>query len=84
MSLTREQPPEDTPEELRKYLNRRFDSIADAFSQPIQYPVRKEMPPKPQIGAVHYFGDPATHNYDAAILTEGFWGYASSGWVKFH
>lgn len=82
MSIPREQPPEELSERVKAYLNRRFDSIADALEQPSGYPIRKEMPYKPQVGVIHYFGNPATHNYDAAILTEGFWGLTSTAWVK--
>jgi hypothetical protein len=82
MSFTPEQAPENTEESLREYLNRMFTNIGITFSQPSKFPKRKEMPYKPQIGDIHYFGDPADHNYDAAITAEGFWGMTSDGWVK--
>lgn len=80
MSLIQEHPPESLDEEVRDYLQRRFNDIAAALSRPSKFPERKEMPYKPQIGDVHYFGDPATHNYDAAITEEGFWGLTATGW----
>ena len=82
MSLSYEQPPIGTPDELAEYLNRMFRSIDVAVDQPSKFPERKEMPYKPQVGDIHYFGNPATHNYDAAITSEGFWGLKSTGWAK--
>lgn len=81
MSLSQEQPPSDVDEVLKDFLSRKFISIGNELNQPSKFPIRKEMPYKAQIGDVHYFGNPATHNYDAAITVEGFWGLKSSGWV---
>jgi hypothetical protein len=82
MSFTPEQAPENTEESLREYLNRMFTNIGITFSQPSKFPKRKEMPYKPQIGDVHYFGDPADHDYNATITSEGFWGLTNLGWIK--
>ena len=82
MNLSGEAVPDSVEEELREYLNRKFIEIENAFQAPSKFPERKEMPYKPQIGDVHYFGNPATHNYDAAITAEGFWGLKSTGWVQ--
>lgn len=82
MSLGQEQPPEKIEEDLKEFLGRRFIDISNQLNQPSKFPERKEMPYKPQTGDVHYFGDPATHSYDAVISSEGFWGLESTGWVK--
>jgi hypothetical protein len=79
--ISNEQPPENTEETLREFLKRRFIDIAIALSQDPKFTERKEMPYKPQTGAVHYFGDPLDHGYDPAITQEGFWGLRSDGWV---
>ena len=80
-AISQEQPPEDTEEDLREYLARRFIDVGVALTQDARFEPRKEMPYKPQTGAMHYFNDPANHNYDAAITSEGFWGLKSTGWV---
>lgn len=82
MSLGQEQPPTSVDDELSEYLVRRFLEIGIALESPSKFPVRKLMPYKPQIGDVHYFGDPGTHNYDAAITSEGFWGLTGTGWIS--
>ena len=82
MSITQEQPPINVERELREFLVRRFIEIGNEFNRPGKFPERKEMPYKSQIGDVHYFGNPATHAYDAAITAEGFWGLKSTGWVQ--
>ena len=81
MSISNEQPPVETDERLREYLARRFIDIGVALDDDPKFTERKEMPYKPQTGAMHYFGNPATHNYDIAITQEGFWGLRSNGWV---
>lgn len=81
MSLSQEQPPISVDEELSEFLNRRFVDVGNELVKPSKFPQRKEMPYKPQTGDVHYFGDPATHNYDASITAEGFWGLTSGGWL---
>lgn len=81
MSIGQEQPPLSTDEELSEYLNRRFIDIGSQFADSPKFPERKEMPYKPQIGDVHYFGNPSTHNYSVQITAEGFWGYTRLGWV---
>lgn len=79
--ISNEQPPQQIDVPLREYLARRFIDIGISLSQdPSCYP-RKEMPYKPQTGALHYFNDPLDHNYDPAITEEGFWGLRSDGWV---
>ena len=82
MSLSQEQPPISLDPELREYLTRRFIDIENEFRKPSKFPSRKEMPYKPQIGDIHYFGNPAIHNYDAAIASVGFWGLTSIGWIQ--
>lgn len=79
--LSQEQPPFSVDEDLRDFLIRRFVDIDTAFKQASKFPERKEMPYKPQTGDVHYFGNPANHNYDAAILNEGFWGLVNGTWI---
>jgi hypothetical protein len=80
MSLSHEQPPLSIDEDLREYLIRRFIDIDNLLDRAGKFPPRKEMPYKPQIGDVHYFGDPSTHNYDAVISMAGFWGLTAFGW----
>ena len=82
MALSQEQPPFDVDEGLREYLIRFRTDIDNELRKASKFPERVEQPPKPQKGDVHYFGDPVTHNYDAAILVEGFWGYNNTGWVQ--
>ena len=82
MSISQEQPPEEIDDNLKEYLKRRFVDIGTEFDKPGKFPPRKEMPYKPQIGDVHYFDDPADHNYDAEITSEGFWGLKSTGWAE--
>jgi len=82
MSLTQEVPPKNTDENLREYLVRRFLEIGTALDLPSKFPERREMPYKPRIGDIHYFGDIADHSYDAAITTEGFWGLTNLGWAQ--
>lgn len=82
LSISQEQPPESVDEELRSYLIRMFTDIDSTFRKPPKFTERTEQPPKPQKGDVHYFGDPANHNYDAAILVEGFWGFTEAGWEQ--
>ena len=82
MSIILEEPPENVDEDLRAYLIRMFTDVDNNFARPGKFPERKEMPYKPQIGDVHYFGDPSTHSYDAAITVQGFWGYTVFGWVQ--
>lgn len=84
MSLSQEQPPIKLDDELGDFLSRRFIEVGNELDKPSKFKERKEMPYKPQTGDVHYFGNPASHSYDAAITTEGFWGLTSTGWVKFH
>lgn len=82
MSLTQEQPPVSADDDLREFLSRRFIEVENELNKPSKFPERREMPYKPQVGDVHYFGNPADHSYDAIISTEGFWGLTSLGWIK--
>lgn len=75
MSLSQEEAPEGTPAELKEYLGRRFLDIATLLDQASKFPQRKQMPYKPQFGDEHYFGDPATHQYDPVINLRGWWGF---------
>lgn len=84
MSIGKEQSPFGTPKPLSEYLQRKFINVDVQLQQPSKFTERKEMPYKAQIGDIHYFGNPATHSYDAAITSEGFWGHTSTGWVKLH
>ena len=84
MALSQEQPPEDIDEDLREYLIRLRTDVDNELRKASKFPPRVESPYKPQVGDMHYFNDPANHNYNAAITSEGFWGYTSSGWVKLH
>ena len=81
MSISQEDVPGSVEEVLREFLQRRFIDIAVALDSPARYVERKEMPYKPQIGSIYYFGNPGTHNYDPAITSEGWWGLKSTGWV---
>jgi hypothetical protein len=82
MSLSQEQVPNTIEDEvLREFLNRRFVDIGIQFENPPVFPTRHEMPYKPKIGNMYYFGDPLTHDYDPAITEEGWWGMKSTGWV---
>jgi hypothetical protein len=81
MNLSQERPPENIDEDLGEFLVRRFIDVGTALDQAPVFPPRKQMPYKPQLGHVHYFGDPTIHDYDAAITSEGFWGLTSEGWV---
>lgn len=83
MSLSQEHPPDGIEEELREFLSRRFVDVATQLALAPSCPPRKQMPYKPQVGAIHYFNDPANHDYDPAITGEGFWGLTSAGWVLF-
>lgn len=82
MSLSQEQVPLTAEKTLSEFLTRRFIDVANELVKPSKFPQRKEMPYKPQTGDIHYFGDPTTHNYDAVISTEGFWGMTVDGWEK--
>ncbi len=81
MAISQEQPPFEIDEELREYLIRFRTDVDNEFRSAPKFPERREMPYKPQVGDVHYFGDLGTHDYDAAITAEGFWGYSDpDGW----
>lgn len=82
MSISQEDVPDSVEEVLREFLQRRFIDIAVALDTPANYSERKEMPYKPRIGSIYYFGNPVSHNYDPAILAEGWWGLKSTGWVQ--
>ena len=82
MALSQEQPPPGVDEALREYLIRFRTDIDSELRKASKFPERKEMPYKPQSGDIHYFGDPADHNYDAAITTEGFWGLRNGTWRR--
>lgn len=75
MSLSQEEPPEGLDPELKEYLSRRFIDIDNLLSRAPKHPERKRMPYKPQFGDVQYFGDPASHDYDAIILSKGWYGF---------
>ena len=79
--ISNEQPPDEIDGNLKEFLKRRFIDVGIALKQDPGFAPRKEMPYKPQTGAMHYFNNPAAHNYDAAITQEGFWGLRSDGWV---
>ena len=78
MSLSQEEPPEGIDPELKEYLSRRFIDIDNLFSRASKFPERKQMPYKPQIGDIHYFGDPADHDYDDIIIQKGWWGFTAT------
>ena len=78
--LSREIPPKE-PEALVAYLSRMFNQVGNLLQRSHEYTERREMPGRPQVGDVYYFGNPATHSYDAAITSEGWWGYKSTGWT---
>ena len=80
MSISLEQAPDGTNDELKSYLERMFLSVNQEIDKSHKFPERRTMPYKPQIGDVRYFGNPADHSYDADITIEGFWGYTNSGW----
>ena len=82
MSFAQEAVPSSVDDELREFLNRKFIEIAIEFRKHGKFPERKEMPYKAQTGDIHYFGNPASHSYDAAITAEGFWGLKNTGWVQ--
>jgi len=76
MSLSSERIPDDfSPEDIKSYLERMFINVSIELNKTNKLIERAEMPSKPQNGAFYYFGNPATHNYDSSITTEGFWGY---------
>ncbi len=79
--IGQEQVPLSIDDDLREFLTRRFVDIDIVVEQSPKFPERKQMPYKPQNGDVHYFGDPATHNYDAAIYVAGWWGYSEATWI---
>lgn len=81
MALSQEYPPDSTDEDLRDFLIRRFVDVDNNLKQASKFPVRKEMPYKPQVGDIHFFGDPLTHNYDPVITKASFWGLTDLGWV---
>ena len=83
MSLSQESPPASADPVLGEWLARRFRQVGLLLlSAHHTHVPRREDVPKPQIGDVYYFEDPAGHNYDVAITSEGWWGYKSTGWVK--
>lgn len=81
-SISQEQPPFEIDEDLREYLIRFRTDVDSALKAASKFPERKEQPYKAQLGDVHYFGDPVTHSYDAAITDEGFWGQTATGWRR--
>lgn len=81
-SISQEQPPFEIDEDLREYLIRFRTDVDSALKAASKFPERKQMPYKPQIGDQHYFGNPATHNYDAVITDEGMWAYTVTGWRR--
>jgi len=81
MSLSQETPPDGIDPGLADYLSRRFQDVAIELTKPKKYPERKEMPYKPQSGQIEYFGDPATHSYDAEITEAGWWGLSEGNWI---
>jgi hypothetical protein len=81
-SIGQENPPEGTDPLLAEFLQRRFISIEVALDDASHsFPPRKQMPYKPQVGQIYYFNNPADHNYDPEITSEGWWGLKSTGWV---
>lgn len=79
MALSQETPPINLQDDLKDYLSRRFIEVDTELRQAPVFPVRKEMPYKPQVGNVYYFGDPATHSYNPAITEQGWWGLVDLG-----
>lgn len=82
MSYTPEVPPDHVDPEFRSFLNRQFLDISNELVQTNKFIERREMPYKPQVGNIYYFGDPSSNSYDAAITAEGWWGYKSTGWSQ--
>jgi len=77
-SISLEEPPVDTDEELGAYLMRMRRDIASSILQSSQLSILYAEPEKPQQGKLYYFGD-AVKNH-AVITKEGLYVYKSTGW----
>ena len=79
--IGQESPPSSFTPDQQDFLTRRFIDVGTALGQTHEFPPRREMPYKPQIGHVYYFRDPTGAGYDAAITAEGLWVYKSTGYT---
>ncbi len=76
-SISSEQPPIDTEDNLREYLSRMFTGVNNALSQDNFNNPLYVMPTKFQVGRQYYFGAPVLPD----ITDEGLWIYKSTGWA---
>lgn len=79
-SINIEPPPDGIDPELSSYLERIVISINIALSQSNQLPKISELPKNPSVGKIYYF----TREIPGVIISEGFWGFTSLGWVQLH
>lgn len=72
-----EQPPSDTPENLKRYLSTILQRLDDGITNAMQMPLLTAIPAKPIIGKQYYFKNAIAAT---AITSEGVWIYKSTGW----
>ena len=77
-TISLEEPPIATEQELRAYLMRMRQDIAVALQQSQQLPVVYVEPSKPQQGKLYYFGSEIQSH--PVITQEGLYVYKSTGW----
>ena len=70
-------PPEGTEIELGDYLIRQLTNINGAIDSSQTFTPRFNLPNKPKLGLVVYFGQEILPN----ITGEGLWLYTSTGWI---
>jgi len=70
-------PPDDVPENLKRYLARLFLQTDIVLGQNNKISISGVLPAKPQNGNIYYFNQLIPPD----ILTVGFWGYADDEWV---
>jgi len=74
-----EQPPLSTAPELSEYLNRAFILTDVAVRQNHKNIIRYNLPDKPIVGALYYFG--AMMPLDPDVTEEGLYVYKSTGYT---
>lgn len=73
-----EQPPFDVAANLKEYLVRQIARLEDLISNTAKLPILMNLPIRPQIGRIYYFGRIIAPN----ITAIGFWGYTPTGWRR--
>jgi len=69
--------PDDTPEKLKRHLDRLFLETEIGLTQNNKIIVQSTLPGKPQNGNIYYFDEVILPD----IASVGFWGYVDGQWV---